>query len=62
MPGGLVHAADDQEVDHARSSSPLDHGLAVGIELRHVDVTVGVHYPSVGHFCLSGRKSLIIRI
>jgi hypothetical protein len=43
MPRLRVHAAHDQHRLDARRPCPRHRLRAVGVELRHVDVAVGVH-------------------
>ena len=42
VPRGLVHPADDQHLDEPGLARPRHDLVAVGVELRHVDVAVGV--------------------
>jgi len=47
VPRFRIHAADDQHRLHTGRARLGDDGVAIGIELRHVDVAVGVDQSQV---------------
>ena len=64
MAPALVDAPHDQHLDEPRLPRPADHLVPVVVELRHVDVAVGVDYwdqrvfaPFLALFHLASRPS-----